>query len=273
MVRGRRMLDAFSYAFMQRAFLAGMLVALLAGYFGPFIVQRRLAFLGHGLAHAAFGGVALGLLLGLSPMLVAVPYTVLVALGIVAVRQRTPLATDTVIGVLFSLSMALGILFLTWKEGYAGDAFAYLFGSILSVSGNDLMVTGCVTVLALFTLPLWPRWAYATFDRQLAKADRIPVTLDDTLITVAIAIVVVVSMKVTGILLISAFLVLPPACARLVAPTFFSMSVVSVAIAVFTVLGGLIGSYYADLPSGPAIILLQGAVFGGLLLAGVHKRN
>lgn len=257
--------ESLEMPFMQRAFIGGILVGLLASYYGPVVVQRRLAFLGSGLAHAAFGGVALGILLSVHPLWIAVPFTVLVALAIVAVREYSGIEPDTTIGIFFSVSMALGVIFLSLKQGYTGDAFTYLFGSILAITKTDLWITGGVTVLSLLTLPLWSRWAYASFDRSLARADRLPVLRDDALFFVAIAVAIVVSIKVVGIVLMAAFLVLPPASARLLARTFFEMTLLSIGIGLSSVIAGLYASYALDLPSGPVIILVQAGIFALLL--------
>ncbi len=261
------MLEPFTLPFMQRALIGGLMVSLLAGYFGPFIVQRRLAFLGSGLAHAAFGGVALGLLLGTQPLWTALPFTVAVALGIVWLRDRAGLASDTTIGVFFSISMALGIVFLSLKKTYSADAFTYLFGSLLAIDRADLWLAGAILALSATTIPLWGRWAYATFDPALARADRLPVQRDDYLLTVAIAVVIVVAIKLVGIVLIAAFLVMPAACARVFAKTFAGMSLLSVLISAATLAAGLYISYFASLPSGPAIILTQAVLLGIGLIA------
>lgn len=254
------MLEPLTLPFMQRALAGGLLVSLLAGYFGPFIVQRRLAFLGSGLAHAAFGGVALGLLLDVQPLWAALPFTVAVALGIVWLRDRAGLASDTTIGVFFSISMALGIVFLSLKKTYSADAFTYLFGSLLAIGSTDLWTAAAVVALAAATIPLWGRWAYASFDPALARADRLPVQRDDYFLVVAIAVVTVVAMKLVGIVLIAAFLVMPAACARVFARTFAGMTLLSLLISCATLVIGLFASYYADLPSGPAIILTQASL-------------
>src|SRR5207244_2798154 len=120
-------LNMLALPFMQRALIAGLLVGFLASYFGAFVVQRGMSFLGDGLAHAAFGGVALGLLLGLNPLWVAVPFTLVVAFGITWVQERTRLGSDTAIGIFFAVSIALGVIFLSWRKQYTADAFTYLF--------------------------------------------------------------------------------------------------------------------------------------------------
>lgn len=246
---------------MQRALVAGILVGFLASYYGVFIVQRGLGFLGSGLAHAAFGGVALGILLNAEPLWVAVPFTVLVAIGITWVKDKTKLGGDTTIGIFFSVSMALGIIFIFLKRQYSSDAFNYLFGSILSVTLLDIVVPVILIIITLFLFPFWKRWAYSSFDRELAQADRIPVQFDDYLLSILIAVTIVVSIKVVGIVLIAAFLVIPPAASRLMNKSFSKMTVVSVIIGISTALVGLWISYYMNVPSGATIILLQAAVF------------
>lgn len=246
---------------MQRALLAGLMIGFLASYFGVFVVQRGLGFLGNGLAHAAFGGVALGLLLGLEPLWIALPFTVVIGVAITWVRQRTALASDTVIGVFFAASMAVGIVLLSLKRDYSVDAFSYLFGSILAVTSTDIWVTGVVVLLALFCQPLWGRWAYATFDRDLAATDRVPVVVDEYLLSVLLAVTVVVAVKVVGIVLISAFLVVPAAAARLVVRRFAAMTLLSVLFGMASVLMGLACSYWLDLPSGATIVLCQTLIF------------
>ena len=255
------MIDLLGMPFMQRALIAGCLVGFLASYFGVFVVQRRLSFLGAGLAHAAFGGVALGLLLQTEPLWIAVPFTILVALGINWIRTSTGLAGDTAVGILFAVAVALGVVFLSLREEYGTDAFAYLFGSILAVSSVDLWVTGGVAVATAATYPLWGRWAYATFDPELARADHLPLRRHDYILSVLLAVTVVVAVKVVGILLVAAFLVIPAATARLLNRRFFLMTLTAAALGVLSAFVGLFVSYWLDIPSGATIILVQALGF------------
>ncbi|MEX0600029.1 MAG: metal ABC transporter permease [Rhodothermales bacterium] len=263
--------ELFGLAFMQRALVAGCLVGFLASYFGVFVVQRRLSFLGAGLAHAAFGGVALGLLLQTEPLWVAVPFTILVALSINWIRRSTGLAGDTAIGIVFAVAVALGVIFLSLRETYTADAFTYLFGSILAVTPVDLWITSGVAVAAAALWPMWSRWAYATFDAELAVADGLPVDRDDYVLSVLLAVTVVVSVKVVGILLVAALLVIPAATARLLSPTFGRMTVVASCLGVGSAAAGLILSYQVDVPSGATIILVQAAAF--VLVAILARRS
>lgn len=253
--------EMLALPFMQRALIGGLLVGALAGYYGVFVVQRGLSFLGTGLAHSAFGGVALGLLLAWEPLWVAAPFTIAVALAIAWVRDRTQLGGDTAIGIFFSVSMAFGVVLLSFRREYTTDAFAYLFGSILTITWGDLIVTCLAILAALLSAPMWSRWAYATFERELALADRLAVTRDDYILSVCLAVAIVVSVKLVGIALIASFLVIPPASARLVSRTFSAMTVVSILLSMASAVAGLVASYYLDWPSGPTIVLLQALIF------------
>ena len=263
--------EILSLPFMQRALIGGALVGFLASYYGVFIVQRGLSFLGSGLAHAAFGGVALGLLLQTEPLWVALPFTVLVAMGIAWVKYRTELSNDTAVGIFFSVSMALGIVFLFLRREYTPDAFTYLFGSILAVTETDIWITLAMVVIVFLTWPLWSRWAYASFDRELAQTDHLPVVRDDYFLSVLVAVTVVVAIKVVGIVLIAAFLVIPAATARILSRSFRMMTAVSVIIGVSTALIGLVVSYCVDIPSGATIILIQSSLFFVAMLTRFSK--
>lgn len=256
------MIEALSMPFVQRALIAGALVAILASYYGVFVVQRGMSFMGDGLAHAAFGGVALALLIGYEHYLViALPFTVAVALGIHWVQQRTRISGDTAIGIFFATSMALGIIFLALKRNYTADAFSILFGDILAIRPGDLVLAGAAVVASLGTLPLWGRWAYASFDRELARADRLRVGRDDYILAVFLAVTVVIAVKIVGVVLIAALLVIPPATARLLARTFLAMTLISVGLGLISIVIGMAAAWRFDVPPGPAIILVQSAVF------------
>ncbi len=248
-------------AIFLRIVACGMLIGFSASYYGAFVVQRGMSFLGNGLAHAAFGGVALGILLGQEPLYVALPFTVLAALGINWLREHTKLAADSVIGLFFALSMALGIIFLSRVPTYSQDAMTYLFGSLLSVGVTELWISAALAVLTVATFPLWPRWAYSTFDRESARIDGQRIRREDYLLSVLIAVNVVVAAKLVGIVLLSAFLVIPAAAARLVSASFAMMTTLSVGIGVFSVAAGFAISYQADLPSGACVVLTQILLF------------
>ncbi|MBX3044470.1 MAG: metal ABC transporter permease [Candidatus Kapabacteria bacterium] len=256
------MLEMFEYPFLQRALLAGILIGFSASYFSVFVVQRRISYIGSGLAHAAFGGVALGLLLGIEPLLTAIPFTLFIALLTVYLKEHSKISTDSIIGILYSVSVAFGIIFLALKDDYTADAYTYLFGSILTVSSSDIWISGGLALLSLITLKLyWGRWAYATFDRELAKSDKLPVLADDYTLMLMTALTVVLAIKIVGIILITAYIVIPGSFARLVSNRFMTMTVVSISMGIISSIAGLILSYHLDLPSGAVIIVLQALLF------------
>lgn len=261
------MSDWIHYDFMWRALLGGIFVGALASYYGVFVVQRRLSFLGSGLAHAAFGGVALALLLQTEPLMIAIPFTVIVAVLINWIRIHTRLAGDTAIGVLFAVSVSLGVIFLSLRKSGSADAVTYLFGSILTVSPLDLWILAALTISGAGTFNrFWGYWAYATFDAEIARADGIRINRDDYILSILLAVTIVVSIKIVGILLIAAFLVIPAASARMLSHSFRAMTLFSVIIGSLSVVIGLFTSYALDLPTGAVIILVQTAVFAISLL-------
>ncbi|CAN5589811.1 metal ABC transporter permease [soil metagenome] len=267
------LVEIFQFPFMQRALLAGLLVALVGGLMGVFIVQRGLAFLGDGLAHAAFGGVALGLLLGVRQWLfVAVPFTLAAAMGIAFVRERTKLSSDTSIGIFFAVSVALGVLFIGLIQEYTVDAWHLLFGSILGVGQIDLyVIAGVAALTVLFMIPMWKRLAYSTFDAELAQTDGLRVGMLEYLLFALAAVVVVASVKVVGVILVAAYLVIPAAAARLVSRSLFTMTIISVAFSLFSTAFGLVASFFLDVPSGSTVILTQAALF--IVAALVSRRS
>jgi zinc transport system permease protein len=271
------LLELFSFAFMRRALLAGLLIALMTSVLGVFVVQRRLAFLGDGLAHASFGGMGLGALLvfgfGLSvgtdifrqPLWVAVPFTLLTALGIAWVRDHTKLSSDTVVGVFFAVSVSLGVIFFSVippGTDVGVDVFDLLFGSILGVRQEDLLVITVVCVLStLFFAVVWGRLGYATFDDELANADGVRTRALEYLLFAIAGVVVAVSALVVGVILIAAYLVIPAASARLLSRSLIEMTIISMVVGVITTVLGLLASFYINVPSGSTIVLCQALTF------------
>lgn len=264
------MIELLSMPFMIRAIIAGLLVAFLGSSLGTFVVQRKMSFLGDGLAHAAFGGVALGLLLGTEPLWVAVPFTLIVSLAITWLKEHTNIEQDTSIGIFFAVSVALGVVFLSIKDNYSADAYSYLFGSILSVSMVDLYISIAMVIITIIAMiKYWYRWAYATFDNELARADGLRTKRDDLVLSALISMVIVLSIKLVGIVLIASFLVIPAATAKLLSRTFRQMTILSIIFGIIGAFSGLFFSVLFDLPSGAVIILVQAVLF--VIIAVINK--
>lgn len=272
------LVEAFAFPFMQRAALAGLLIALMCALLGVFVVQRRLSFLGDGLAHAAFGGMGIGAFVIVSsgllthgaallrnPLWIAVPFALVTGLGIAWVRDRTELSSDTAIGVFFAVSVALGVLFFSRIHpdvNIGVNVMDLLFGSILAVRPSDLAIIAVVAAVSVTLLvSLWGRLAYATFDDELARTDGVRSRALEYLLFGLAAVVIAVSATVVGIILMAAYLVIPAAAARIWARSMIGMTGIALAIGTATTLAGLAGSYLFDLPTGSAIILTQALVF------------
>ena len=271
-------LEILGFAFMQRALAAGLLVALMSGLLGTFVVQRRLSFLGDGLAHSAFGGMGIGALAVVTfgvveagggwlrhPLWVALPFALLTALGIAYVRDRTDLSSDTAIGVFFAVAVALGVLAFSRippDVNLGFNVMDLLFGSILAVRTTELTAIVVAAVVVVVTLGfVWGRLAYATFDDELARTDGVHARRLEYLLFVLAAVVVAVSAVVVGIVLMAAYLVIPAAAARLWSRSLAGTSARAVVIGMATTLVGVVASFYLDAPTGSAIILTQAAVF------------
>jgi zinc transport system permease protein len=267
--------EPLAYEFMQRALLAGVAVAAVCAVIGVFIVQRGLAFLGDGLAHAAFGGIAIGLYLGASvenAVWIAIPFTAMIAIGIGFVLRRTQLRGDVATGVFFSFSFALGVLFLGLRTAKDRPVQIehLLFGNMLAVTPEVLTVVTTVAILALaLTLILWSRLAYAIFDPELAAISGVPVAILEYLLLAQTAVVVVVAVKTVGVVLVSSFVVIPAATARLVGQTLGRATFLALFIGTAGAAVGLIASYHLDTPAAATIILIHSA---GFALALVYSR-
>jgi len=260
-------MSMLEHEFMQRALVAGIAVAAVCAVIGVFVVQRGLAFLGDGLAHAAFGGIAIGLYLGASnenAVWIAIPFTAMVALGIGFVLRRTQLRGDVATGVFFASSFALGVVFLGLRTASARpvDLEHLLFGNMLFVAPDVVRVVVIVAVLAMaLTLVLWSRLAYAIFDPELAAISGRRVELLEYVLLVQTAVVVVVSVKTVGVVLVSSFVVIPAATARLVGSTLARVTALAVAIGVAGAIAGILASWPLNTPTAATIILIHAAGF------------
>ena len=261
------LLSPLAQGFVRRALGAGLALGAAGALLGVFIVQRGLGLLSDGLAHATFGGLALGILLGATmdrAMWVALPFTVLIALGIQYVRRNTTLGGEVATGVFFAVSFAAGILFLGLRPARAVpvNVEGLLFGSLLAVSPESLGVILGVAGLVLAVLAwIGPRLAYATFDPELAALSGVPVATLEYVLLALTALVVVVGVKTVGVVLVSAFVVIPAATASLVGRTLGGIAALSVVASLLGTAFGLFASYHLNVATGATIILTLGAMF------------
>lgn len=256
------MIEFLSYEFGRRALMAGLIVGLGCAVLAFFVVLRRMAFVGVGISHAALGGVALGVLLGIDPVIAALVFSVAVAWLIGAVGGRGKLSEETAIGIFFPTAMAFGVALMAGTPDYRQDLLAYLFGNILLVREVDLVLAAVLVGAALVTtIFFFKELLFISVDEETARAAGLPATRLRYLLLTLLAVTIVSAIKVVGIILVSAFLVIPAATAQLVAPSMRAMLLLSVAFALTSVVGGLWISWLADLPSGAAIVLLAAGMF------------
>lgn len=251
-----------AWAFMRRALLAGALVGLAAPSIGIFLVQRRLSLMGDGIGHVVFMGVAVGLLLGVSPIATALVFAPAGAAAIEILRQRGKTSSDVALALIFYLGIAGGVLCLGLGNTSSLRLNAYLFGSVLTVSTVDLWIVAVVgAVVTLVTLTLRKHLFAVAYDEEIARVSGLPVTTLNLLVAMLAAVTVAVTAKVVGVLLVSALLVLPVAAAQQVSRSFRSTFYGSIAIGVVVTTVGLIVAFYADLYPAATIVLLSIGLF------------
>jgi zinc transport system permease protein len=260
-------------SFIWRAAIAGVGVALAAAPLGCFVVWRRLAYFGDATAHAAILGVALALSAGLPVFLGALVIALAMA-SLVASLSGRNVATDTLLGVLAHSALAIGIVAVSFLDGVRIDLMAFLFGDILAVSRMDLAVIwgGAIAVVGLLGWR-WSALLTATLNEDLARASGIDPKREKLILTLTLAVVVAVSIKVVGVLLIGAMLIVPPAAARVFAKTPEQMAVLAGVIGVTSALGGLAASWHFDTPTGPTIVSVAAAIFLACTIFGLIHRT
>jgi ABC-type Mn2+/Zn2+ transport system permease subunit len=256
------MSDALALPFFQRALAAGLLVGLVTSFLGVFVVLRRSAFFGDAIAHASLAGVALGVVTGLPPLAAAAGVAIGIGFVLNRVERRSRLPIDTILGIVLPFFMGAGILILSLAPGYQPELLSYLFGSILAVAPAILAVIGAIVlVVAPVMLRFRQALVFVTFDPDGARVSGIPVDRLLVLYQVLLAAVVVASIKIVGIVLVNALLVIPAATAKLLARSLKQMFLLAPIIGVGCVLAGLLLSYALDLPSGPSIAVVAGLLF------------
>lgn len=256
------MLEIMSYTFMQRALLASMLIGTVSAVIGVYVVLRGLSFIGAGIAHASFGGVALGFLLGINPLLAAVVFCLLTAWGIAWTSRRAEVKEDTAIGIFFASTMALGILVIGLMRGYNVDLFGYLFGSVLAVTRQDLWLSLLLGAGVLLTVGLFfKELLFITFDPEMARVSGLPAGALYVLLLSLMALTIVLSIKVVGIILVSALIVIPAAAAYQLTEDFRRMMLLAVVIGNLSAVVGLFLSYWLDTASGATMVLTATAFF------------
>ena len=252
----------WSYGFMRNALLAGVLVSIACGIIGTLVVLNRIVFISGGIAHAAYGGVGIAYFLGADPVLGAVGFSLLSSLAMGLVHRKEGQRADTIIGVMWAIGMAIGIIFLSLSPGYKADLMSYLFGSILAVSTMDLWLMAGIALLSLVFMLIFYRQLLAlSFDQTFATVRNVPVGPLYLAMITLIGLTVVIAMRVVGLIMVIALLTIPPAIANLYLKDMRVIMALSAALSMLFCTVGLIVSYVLNLPSGAVIILVAGLAY------------
>ena len=266
LARSRDMMEfltgPWQFGFMERALVGGILVGTICAVIGTYVVLRGLAFIGDALAHAAFPGIVIAYMLKANIYLGAAIFTVGTALGIGFISRRARTSYDTTIGILFAGAFALGILLMSTIQGYTADLFSFLFGNILGVSTTDLLVVGVLAAIVLTAVALcYKEFLLLSFDPIVAEAMGYPVQALNYLLLSLVALTIVISIQAVGIVLVVALLVTPSATAYLLTERFIRMMVLGVLFSIMAIVLGLYLSFYLNVASGAAIVLVSTALF------------
>ncbi len=256
------MLDALQFEFMRNALLSGILVSVACGIVGTLVVVNRIVFISGGIAHAAYGGIGLAFYLGLSPSFGAAIFSLASAMvmGIASLRNKQ--RADTIIGVIWAIGMALGIILIDLTPGYNVDLMSYLFGSILSVPSTDIWFMLSLDILIILVVRFFYKEFLAmSYDEEFSFVVGIPVTTLYFVLLGLIALSVVMIIRVVGLILVIALLTIPPYIAEKYTSTLAKMMVLSSLLGIFFTITGLWFAYFYDLTSGATIILVAGVAF------------
>jgi zinc transport system permease protein len=256
------LISIFRYQFVLHALIAAVLASVSCGIVGTYIVARRKVFISGGITHASFGGIGIGYYLGINPVLGAAVFSVLSALGIEYISKKTDIREDSAIGILWSLGMAVGIIFIFITPGYAPNLMMFLFGSILTVTWLDIWLMSALCLLiVIFFLIYYRLILYISFDEEYARAHSAPVNFINYLLMSIIALTIVLHIRVVGIILVISFLTIPQSTANLFSKNFSKIIFLSILLGLVGSVAGLVLSYSLDIPSGASIIFSFVAVF------------
>ena len=261
-------LEALSYTFMQKALIAGIAVGLICSFMGTFLVLRRYSLFGDGIAHVAFGGISVGLFLGVFPLWTAFIVSIFGGIGLQKLRQSTKISGDAAVAVVLVSGLAIGVILVSSSGGFSVDLFSFLFGSILLISNEDTIMILAISAGIIATLVvLQKQFLHLTFNEEQAKLVGLRTTLLNYAFVVLASITVVTSMRLVGILLISALIVIPNITAMMFGKGFKKTVFISMSIAVISVISGILVSYFLNVaPSGTIVVIAVGILVGTLVL-------
>jgi len=251
-------LTFLQYSFIQKAFFAGSFVAIVCSTLGLFLVLKKMSLIGDGLSHVSFGAIALGLFLGIYPFYVAIPVVMIASILILKISEKIKAYGDAAIGIISSLGIAGGVILASASKGFNVDLFSYLFGNILAISATEVILSVALSfvVLTVIYFFYWDLFS-ATFDEEYAKTTGVKTNFINTLLTLLTAVTVVLSVKMVGIMLVSALLILPAVTALQFAKGFKTAMIMAGFVSLISVLLGISFSFLLDLPTGATIVMIN----------------
>lgn len=258
------------FPFMQRALAGAVLMGILGGLLGCFVTLRQLSFFSHAVGHAALVGIIIGVLLQMEPTWMLLPFTLIFGLVVLYLIDQTDLWSDTILSIVLSGMLAIGVILANFIQGYRGNLMGILFGDILAIHTTDLVLTGVLLLISgAFLLLTLPQQILLTLNQSMAQVQGIPVQLYRYCFVVLLSLAVAVSIKAIGILLVNAFLVIPASTAKLISHEFQSFLTAAVLLGAVSGLTGMVGSGLFNVASGPSIVVVQFLLF--LLVLGLSK--
>ncbi|MBP3316882.1 MAG: metal ABC transporter permease [Alistipes sp.] len=267
--------DIFQYNYLANAFLAAIFSGIICGIVGTYIVSRRMVFLCGGITHASFGGVGIAMYSGINPIAGAMFFAVASAIGIELASEKGRMREDSAIGIIWSIGMAIGALFMSLTPGYtSGELSSYMFGSIITVTTQEVIVLGVFTLACIIcTLIWWRPVMYLAFDRSYAASQGIPTRLLSYTMMIITAITIVLAIRIMGIVLLLSLFTIPVVTASSFTKSYAKITLYSAIIAVLGAIAGIITSYYWEIPPGTSIIFLLSLVLIASKLLSLRSKN
>ncbi len=255
-------INFLQYSFIQKAFFAGAFIAITCSALGLFLVLKKMSLIGDGLSHVSFGAIALALFFGLYPFYAAIPIVMLASLLILKISEKAKVYGDAAIGIVSAIGIAGGVILASVSKGFNVDLFSYLFGNILAISNIEVVLSVILSLVVLIVIYFfyWDLFS-ATFDEEYARTTGIKTKSINTILTLLTAVTVVLSVKMVGIMLVSALLILPAATALQLSQSFKKAILVGGIIALFSVFLGISFSFFLDLPTGATIVMVNTLFF------------
>lgn len=250
-------MEILSYPFFQNALIGLIIISVASALIGTYIVTRRMVFISGGITHACFGGLGLGYFFGINPIFMAAVFAIGSSLGVEWLSERCHVRKDSAIAVIWALGMAIGIMFIFMTDGYVPDLNSFLFGNVLTITRSDLWIFGGFTLMLIVFFTLFHHTIIAvSFDPDFARTRRLPVTLINYIMTVFVAVTIVLTIRLIGIMLLMSLMSLPQMIAENMTRRYVGMIKISVLAAVICSIGGLFISYGLGFPASASIVLL-----------------